>query len=765
MDNYLKIEDMIKTKKFKKIKKQMKEKLLKYFKDKNNREILLKIFTEDIIEKLINQIGVKDKEAKEEKPKKTSIKIPDKIECLEKKPNNNNNNNNIINEKQLSEKANKEQLLSNDKTNLTTATTTTTTTITTTASKKVENPSKEVLMPTTNIEQTTKMATTATTEQTTNVGTVTQNKVKSEKEVEKNHEYIKKITFHTSKKDQKTIIIYDNIYLENGSQISFEDLKKKYEDNSNNKITDENSIKQWDYCVKFEKELIEQFEREYCLIIQLEFLKEIINNNTDPNIDNITCKITFFEPKNNKKKPYEDDNILIYGIDSKRQGFHNMIIDINKSSYKNIKYIPPQNKNIEHNNNNNSINNDNNVKDISTPVNLQFINVQFQKEANKFEVIKLINIMGNHNKAVEHITELSCGYYVSAGCEKEIILYDVYFCQIKKIILNDWVFSIREIISEKYKEKIQILCCTNKELDLITIDKETLIYKIQPYELPKKTFSNFLEMKPNNFIVLGKNYCSYFTEFFNDKNPIKDNKIINKTYKGALKITDNIAVLTSNSIMPEGEDQLIIFNTNNKKKSISLTIEGYSFTNSVNGLAIIPRKEENNDNKIVIATCKKYKKDQSNGIVLVNPQIGNYKRVNDEFYPLGNFEPNCICPIYNIDNKNNNYDNINEEYRNNISITDTNYFFVGGFDNEKKEGKIKLFKVLFDKKENKAYNTKIKFIQDIVLEDDNEYFDGPISCILQSKITGNILITCYNGKVYLFTPPNLEYYLKLDIDR
>ena len=93
-------------------------------------------------------------------------------------------------------------------------------------------------------------------------------------------------------------------------------------------------------------------------------------------------------------------------------------------------------------------------------------------------------------------------------------------------------------------------------------------------------------------------------------------------------------------------------------------------------------------------------------------------------------------------------------------LPNTEYFFVGGFDLEKREGKIKLFIIIYDEK---VWLTKIKFIQDIEFDDNNPYFeefDGPINCIIQSKTTGHILATCYNGKVYLFTPPNIEYYLK-----
>ena len=77
------------------------------------------------------------------------------------------------------------------------------------------------------------------------------------------------------------------------------------------------------------------------------------------------------------------------------------------------------------------------------------------------------------------------------------------------------------------------------------------------------------------------------------------------------------------------------------------------------------------------------------------------------------------------------------------------------------EGKIKLYKVIFHEK---ACDTKIEYIQDIEFEEDEKMgeFDGPINCILQSKISGNIIASCYNKKIYLFTPPNIDYYLEND---
>jgi hypothetical protein len=98
---------------------------------------------------------------------------------------------------------------------------------------------------------------------------------------------------------------------------------------------------------------------------------------------------------------------------------------------------------------------------------------------------------------------------------------------------------------------------------------------------------------------------------------------------------------------------------------------------------------------------------------------------------------------------------------NNIELYPTNYFFVGGFDESKKRGSIKLFRL----KENDD-KAKIEYLQDIEFEQGNEYkFDMNVSCITQSKITGEILVTCWNGKIYKFSVPNIIYYLDYEYNK
>ena len=173
----------------------------------------------------------------------------------------------------------------------------------------------------------------------------------------------------------------------------------------------------------------------------------------------------------------------------------------------------------------------------------------------------------------------------------------------------------------------------------------------------------------------------------------------------------------------------------------------------MNNQAII----EDNKYKIILCACKKYYDDQKNGILLVNANLGDNKDIEEPFYETNNFEVYCFCPILKVENKNQFIENnVNESYKEKIKITDTKYFLVGGFDTEKIEGKIKLYKMIYGEK---AWNTKIKELQDIEFIDDNfKDFNGAISCIIQSKITGNILISCYNGYIYSFTAPNIKYY-------
>ena len=73
---------------------------------------------------------------------------------------------------------------------------------------------------------------------------------------------------------------------------------------------------------------------------------------------------------------------------------------------------------------------------------------------------------------------------------------------------------------------------------------------------------------------------------------------------------------------------------------------------------------------------------------------------------------------------------------------------------------IKLYKVEYNEKGNDKIN--IEYLQDIIIETNDEFkgFDNNIICINQNQSNGKILISSSDGNLYLFSEPNLDYYLE-----
>ena len=223
---------------------------------------------------------------------------------------------------------------------------------------------------------------------------------------------------------------------------------------------------------------------------------------------------------------------------------------------------------------------------------------------------------------------------------------------------------------------------------------------------------------------------------------------------GGIEIADGIIGITSNRILSKGENKLMFFNFTSKIFMSEIEVNNYSFTLSLNNCASMGIPNKNNC-KLALFACKKYRKGDKNGILLLKLQfyIDNGKKF-EKFYDTKNFEVYCFCPIFELKDK------TILEKNDKAQAKETEYFFVGGFDIDKNEGLIKLYKVIFD---NEIENIEIEYIRDIIVgkknkNKDSEYFrgfKGPISCIIQSS-AGEILITCYDGNIYLFSEPRLD---------
>ena len=580
------------------------------------------------------------------------------------------------------------------------------------------------------------------------------------------------IKFHTNKKGNSPFILYDEINVGKykiKSIAKFEELKN----HSNKELEKDNALytkfKQFiEFLNEIETRLENEFELEYYLIIKLEI--ELYNINDLNNQDNLYCKYIAYLPDSKNEISFKEDNILTYKTYSLSQGFEYLISEINDENYKNVKYIEHIKKDLKVDNQNTFLsttnNTNNNYENPNDKIEEDDTVFRFnQKETEdknlNLKIIEFEEIIGNHkgcknNYTCEFIKELKSGYFISGGTDKSIKIYTKEF---KEFDLNDqlselnngikdWTYSICERTQSNEKlDTIEFITCSNKELILITYDFIKKLSQIQKYELPNMTCVNCIEMKPYHFAIFGLDGGLFFPDLFKDENQgeVPHYIISQKTFRGGIRIKDNIVALTSNKVVLHGEDILIFYNSEkrNKNNPISHSIKGHSFTLTTNGLALMPKEKIGNKNQILICACTKYLPDQKNGILLVNPQFEDKKDVENPFYDTGDFEVYCICPIFKV---------IGQE-----NIMETNFFLVGGFDNEKYEGKIQLYKVIYS---HKAYETKIEYLQDIVFEINDNFggFEGPISCITQSTYYGNILVSCYDGNVYKLSNPDLSFY-------
>lgn len=362
-----------------------------------------------------------------------------------------------------------------------------------------------------------------------------------------------------------------------------------------------------------------------------------------------------------------------------------------------------------------------------------------------FNILEFIRIIGNHKNSADFIIELENNCLISGGTDNKLIIYSPYYNKIKRKYFPNSIYKIYE--TKMKKEEIQIIASSNEKTYLIGINKNN--YELSSFQ-EDKGCSLCFKFKDEDFIICCQTGGFHLLNLFSKIIKIRQEmKIFDKSYKGGIIINDYIIALTSNRVIPYGEDKLVIYNKSLRK--ITFEVIGYSFIPSSNGLNIVTR----NENTIILCACKKYLKDQKNGILLVNYEMGKKKKINHIFYNTKYFEVYCFCSIFIKDELNN---KILEE---NIRKIDTDYFLVGGYDQKKNKGMIKLYKIIYTEK---FIETKIEFIQDIDIIKSEKFkgFKEPISSMIQSKRNGNLLISSWDGNIYLFKPPNISYFLFYD---
>ena len=146
--------------------------------------------------------------------------------------------------------------------------------------------------------------------------------------------------FYINEKGKEPYIVYEKKikYGFFNFEIEYEKILLIKEDekfkNSEDKILIDNYNKFFVFLKLVEDELKKKFKYNYKLRIILDF--EMEKKKNDNNVYNVTCIYTFFDPINNEKSQFKEDNIFTNG--TKSEGFKNLLSAINNESYKEVKY-------------------------------------------------------------------------------------------------------------------------------------------------------------------------------------------------------------------------------------------------------------------------------------------------------------------------------------------------------------------------------------------------------------------------------------------
>ena len=406
------------------------------------------------------------------------------------------------------------------------------------------------------------------------------------------------------------------------------------------------------------------------------------------------------------------------------------------------------------------------------------------KSTNNYKVTykiigEYINTEKNNYSTAEFITEIK-DIFISFGTTNDIFIYNDSYEKISIIHTDDWIYNILYNNNKtNNKEASGFVASSKKNIYIFKEEKNKSIYKASDNPTEKNLI--YLSSIENTyyFACCEDTVFLYNSMFEELQNKTKYSIYENKLMKSAIKIDHNFIAFKSNKIVSKGVSQILIYNYRNKKdipdfiKKNKEDEEEYSFIFSPLGQALIIHKNYDNDaktnieNRILLFACKKYFKNQKNGIYalynmndLLESQNdkSKFQEVDSYFHNTDNFEPYCICPLLIIKLK-----NILEA---SAEIKETNYFLVGGFVKKRKEGMIKLYKINYeidDKKLTQLSKFSIEYIQDFKIFDENfEGFKGPISCITQSKKDGNLLITCWDGKIYFVKYTGFSFYFEQD---
>ena len=532
----------------------------------------------------------------------------------------------------------------------------------------------------------------------------------------------------------------DFIY-EDNKRISYEELQKVLEKNSEYETKSELNENFMLYLnwISSLKNIIENqislYEfSDYNFKLNLEFINTY-NNNITNNIYNIKVIYTVKEHSFflGTEKTATDENILVKKLNDLK-GFESLMNQLNfknndklysnelLSSISTLVCSKIDKKpNIINININNNLPKEKKIFFISDEIKLD----EIERELKIIEFEKLIYA---HEESVKFFLSLKNGYYLSCGNDKLIVLFDQDFnVRLKMENLREQIYYISE--KQNNENFIELIVCYGKVIYLIKINKNNFEHETANYEIPGMIVLFCLKIKGEEYVICGITSIMKILDLFDIQLPEKKMfKLVSESYKFGLLINENYIALFSSDLMPNGINKLVICDLT--KNEVVHSISDYSINLSENSMSLI----DINNKNFLLCACKKYKKNQKNGILVVDVNNLGEENIKYKFYETEKYEVYCFCQIF-----------------------DTNFILLGGFDTNRRKGMIRLYKF------NDESDDKLILIKEIKIADEIKgikEFDMPVNNIIQTEDTGKIVITTIDGKIYLFTKPNLDYYNK-----
>ena len=306
---------------------------------------------------------------------------------------------------------------------------------------------------------------------------------------------------------------------------------------------------------------------------------------------------------------------------------------------------------------------------------------------------------------------------------KYISFFDSNFNELQKYNINNEInensiINVFKIdISEKDAIKLIIVCYNNLYLFSANLSCEKPLIKTIKSDRFYINYihinHNFLMFGPHGAIVLNKNILH--NNFWLANNLITR---INGVFDGGIILNKNIFILASSRRILLGEDKLIFFKSNNLKILREIKNKNFSFSLLSEGILIFPIQERI-EKYILVCTCE-------TGIFLTI-LLENLENGNEISKPIKNFKPEILRKIKY------------KEFLFNL--------LVGGFHNEEKEMRVKIFMIEFN---NNNRNIEIHQTQEIMFIQFNNSIR--INYINHSKMEEELFVYCNNGRIYSFLP-------------